>query len=625
MTKFPSTEVMIPKPPLTSVVNTAGLAPDTSAFQSGIKAIEPRFDETILSDPPDSTATESISSNAVSIFAARRKRKRNWMGGFWLATLFFASATAVIVSIQVAKNTRKNLLAIRLESDSNIPIELGRDAPGRDTPDPISHGNSGDVVPIDVQQNGNQSEPSDDSAQTKVQPAKPIEWAKSRNLSRRDLEKFWAQTHPFIVRLSVHRGEQVKHIGGVIVDSRGWVATSLSAIKGAASINVEPAPVNPLFERLEQPLSDDVRGVLAVDPVHDLVILQVNRRLVNVVTALQPSLQSTVGGRYLIQVAPPGKERIAWVSECCVNQERPREKFSTSVNRQFDSLQINLEPYWPAHDGVSENGAGAPLFSSDGKLSGINTGVSDDKETFFVAAASVFALAKNVQEPAQPLTSLVASVSTPSVSPTASSPTNSAQQGQSPFEMDHEFYQPSQNLFERAALCESFNWQPLTEVQQTELVGALLALREAIDLTRGRKLANRDEVLLRDQVEFWNKRLTETICRGDLQVEQSHNQLAWAAAIENKITEVALIATVVLPAITSPRMEDHETVTLQLSGIDERVIVPVDEKNASMLPDSRWIMVVVLDPGNSMTIKLNQGTTVQAVRGRNLREVREIR
>ena len=623
--KLPWREISIPKPPSISTIKPAGSGPESSAIETDTELLERNIEETSLFDPLDSTSGESISCNAVSILAAKRKRARNWVAGFWLAILVISSATAIIVLVQVAKATRNNQLSASLDSDPKTEF-----VPDTKSTEPATPDNSDQAPQNGLQQNDNQTKAIDVTAQQPRQPEKPIEWGKPRNLSRRDLEKFWVQAQPYIVRLTVNRGDKSRLIGGVIVDSRGWIATSLSAIKGASSINVEPAPVNPLSERLDQALSDDVRGVLAVDPTHDLVILQVNRRLVNVVTSLQPSTQSTVGGRYLIQVAPPGKERNPWITECKVNQERPREKFSTSVNRQFDSLQINLEPYWPAHDGVLENAAGATLFSPDGNFSGVNSSVSDGSDSFFVEAAAVLALTNNVKEPAQPLTSLVAAATHKAAAPVApatpTTPDAKAKSGRSPFETDHEFYQPSQELFLRAALCEAFNWQPQTNEQQSELVAGLLALRETGRLTRGRRLVTSDRELLQSQVAFWNNRLTETICNGDRDAEQAQNQLARGAVNDKNEIECAVFASVLSTPLTSPKIEDQETVTLLLTGIDEHVIVPVDqEKNASMLPDSRWIMVLVLDPKNTRTINLNQGSSVQAIRGSSLREIREVR
>ena len=626
--KFPRREIEIPKPPSTSAIKPAGNGPESSAIQTDTKAIERNFDERSLFDPSDSTTDEIISSNAVSILAAKRKRTRNWVGGFWLAILVISSATAIIVLVQVAKATRNKQLNASLTSDPKTEV-----VPDTKSTDPATPGDLDEPSQNELHQIDNPAKAVGEAAQqpVPVQPEEPIEWAKPRSLSRRDLEKFWVQAQPYIVRLTVNRGDKSRLIAGVIVDSRGWIATSLSAIKGASSINVELAPVNPLNERLEQALSDDVRGVLAVDPIHDLVILQVNRRLVNVVTSLHPSTQLLVGGRYLIQIAPPGKERNPWVTECKVNQERPREKFSSSVNRQFDSLQINLEPYWPAHDGVLENAAGATLFSSDGKLSGINTSVIDGSDSFFAEAAAVLALTKKVKEPAQPLTSLVAAATAtkaaaPAGPATPTTPDAKAKSGRSPFETDHEFFQLSQELFERAAVCEAFNWQPQTNEQQTELVAGFLSLREAANLTRGRKLVTSDRELLQSQVAFWNNRLTETICNGDRDAEQAHNKLAREAVNDRNEIDCAVFGTVLLTPLNSPKIEGQETITLLLAGIDEHVIVPVDqEKNASMLPDSRWIVVLVLDPKNTRTINLNQETTVQAICGRSLREVREVR
>ena len=92
----------------------------------------------------------------------------------------------------------------------------------------------------------------------------------------------------------------------MIVDSRGWVLTSYHAIKDAWQVEVTASAKS--LEALEKskPLQDLARGVIAVDPVNDLAIIEVNRRfVVSLANVKIYDDDRIVSGEFLFQSEPP--------------------------------------------------------------------------------------------------------------------------------------------------------------------------------------------------------------------------------------------------------------------------------------------------------------------------------
>lgn|GEM_PF-4264412 len=462
---------------------------------------------------------------------------------------------------------------------------------------------------------------------------KPIAWGELDSVGRRDLEKLWAQLHPYVFRLVVKKSDSERTISGLLLDSRGYLVTSLAAVEGATSIVAAPAPSDPLAELPSDALKDEVRGVLAVDRVHDLALLQINRRLVNVVSGLQPSDKLLVPGRALIQSAAIGPERFGWLTETKIKESSP-EKFPAALRQQIERRELDLSPYWPQHQLQLSSGAGAGLFTDDGRLAGVNTGIKHEGGQFISEAKLVFELLKQAKEPAGPLSALTkqskpattnAEASTTSEPSPAETLANSGP-GASPFPAGHEAEPLAKRLADAAFACEAFGWLPGEEgVQPAELPAALVAWREARELLRARRLFPDDSKLLSKQVTHWTGRINATLLSLDREQSAELNRKAWASLKGESAQTLVLFVRVALQPGTSPRLAGVDTATFQLLGTDQYLIAEIEQNAAPLLPDSEWLVVATIDPSEEVLVNPQPDKQANARKAKNCKEISEVK
>ena len=473
-----------------------------------------------------------------------------------------------------------------------------------------------------------------------VETSAPIVWEELRTVSRRDLEKLWAEVHPYIFRLVARRATGERKLSGVLVDSRGWVVTSLSAVEGASSIEVWPAPADPLAELAGENLRDEIRGVLAVDRARDLVLLQINRRLVNVVTALRPTDQLLVPGKTLLQAAAIGPERLPWLTEARIARSDPAA-LPAEIKQAIERRGFDLAPYWPGHQRPLSQGVGAALFTPTGELGGVNTGLSAGGVHFFAEAKWVQALQQAAREPAVPLSNLgqlglanqpaAAADSGSASAPPAPGATKVDPAGDSPFAAGHEAEPVSRQLAQTAHACAEFGWLPEAASEPQRVLSAgLVAWREARGLVRSRKLFPEDSAKLSRQLAHWTGQLKATILSLDRDRSAEFNRRAWDSLGDDAAEPRALFVRVVLQPGTSPRVAGADTATLEVIGLERFVVATVEADIAPLLPDSEWLVVLALDPKEETTVSPAAGQAVagqptKARRGTELREISEVK
>jgi uncharacterized membrane protein len=223
--------------------------------------------------------------------------------------------------------------------------------------------------------------PSAPSPDKKIDPSQADlekDWERLTKATREEYYSLWSKVGPYLVRLDIQSPNGNRTAAGVIVDSRGFVATSYGAIADAISIKVRAGPKalatgDPFGE-----LADDVRGLLAADPAHDLALLQINRRFVSTFAdvALVPN-GTTLPGERLVVAAPPSEHRL-WLVDFPILQVQPWpqlfEQFQTPLTRL--QLDASANTSWIAGSVPSERFVpGAPVFDFDGQLVGLLTAV----------------------------------------------------------------------------------------------------------------------------------------------------------------------------------------------------------------------------------------------------------
>lgn len=608
----PGPESLVP-PPQTrrAVTNTAN---------------EPSADKSI--DLPPVIALESRSQRSVEEVlqeAARRKAASRR----WAAIGFTGFVVAALVALYLLLNPPSRATAPATTLASGI-------APDKAEPSKKSLEQPSQVVAPDPDHSkkveASSSEPNSKSADTEavaaetVEPERPIAWGQTKSVGRRELEKLWAQLHPYLFRLAVKKAGNSRTVSGVLVDSRGWLVTSLSAVEGASSIEVFPAPANPLGDPSAESIKDEIRGVLAVDRARDLVLLQVNRRLVNVVSGLQPTDKLLVPGRWMIQAAAIGPERFGWLTECRVQASEP-DKFPPELQQTIARRKLDLAPYWPQHGLPLASGMGGGLFTEDGRLAGVNTGYGPGSGQFFAESKLVLELVGKAKEPAAPLSSLSQVQGSSQHGNSAEGDQRAADAaGRSPFAAGHEAEPIAKRLAESGAACEAFGWMPADDATQTAaLESGLLAFREAQELLRARQLFPKDAELLKKQVDYWSGRIKANLLSLAPDSIAEFNQQAWGSTQGDAPQSLILFVRVVLQPGTSPRVAGADTATLQLLGMEQYLIATVGAEAVPLLPDSEWLVVVTVDPKEETLVSPEPDRQASARRSTGLKEIAEVK
>ena len=323
---------------------------------------------------------------------ARLKRKKSLVGPIIMGAAVIISAIALFVVLaffqpdqkkQTAKNNSpatetEDTTSETGEENGTEQNQQPKSAEGPDAPDSKGTKSSvfrGEGVSDDV------VEPP-----TNAPPDKPPKMPSYSYFSSRQVEDFWRKTHNHVVRLKVDLGSSSHYVAGTIVDRRGWVVTSLSGVKNAQEIEVQNAAEDlQKFNGVRLDSTDSVRGVLAQDPVHDLVILSINRELVRSLSEVKiRDTDSVVGGLYLLQCSPPGTENFAWPKEVLFSRRKKFDDLDFEFQSRVEDLKFSQQIEYMLHNGYSDTCVGAPLLDEQGQVFGINSSIND-KSTNVIA------------------------------------------------------------------------------------------------------------------------------------------------------------------------------------------------------------------------------------------------
>ena len=189
-----------------------------------------------------------------------------------------------------------------------------------------------------------------------------------------------------------------RSVGGVIVDSRGYVATSYRAIRDAVSIEVRASSKALVTGDALGELSDNVRGLIASIETHDLAILQINRRFVSTfanVSIVGPT--SALPGDRCIVAAPPTDQHRIWLADFPIRHVQPLDQllaqFQTAITEC--KLDSDAQANWivgaiPTNRFVP----GSPIFSLNGELVGLLTAATVESHGIACSGTDISDLVK---------------------------------------------------------------------------------------------------------------------------------------------------------------------------------------------------------------------------------------
>ena len=223
-------------------------------------------------------------------------------------------------------------------------------------------------------------------------PTIPTQPPKYKFLSAATAADQAALIRPYLVLLEIESPAGTTYATGTIVDSRGYVATSLPAVAGATSIKVSPAQNTSQIKRnATPPLSDNVRSVLVVSRSQQWVLLEINRRLVlNANDISVPPTDRIVSLQPLLRVIAPQSTLDYVVSEMRVDSRKNTNELTIPQEELLDLADIKKDHNvnWILSPASPYDRLGAVLISPDGRLMAMLIN-SDDQFSYFVSAHEI--------------------------------------------------------------------------------------------------------------------------------------------------------------------------------------------------------------------------------------------
>ena len=373
-------------PPIAKVISGVEAEPQGAPVGQDLGAAEPVF---------------STGITRSTITRARLKRKRSPLIPIIMGLAVLASAIALVVVLSniesgkeqtAQKSTAKADDKKDDETEQEVPSGLpGSESKQEKSPNAKGKEKTGSSIFRDNGVSDAVVEPP-----TNAPPDKPPKLSAYGYFSLEDIERFWRTNSNFVVRLKVDLGSTSHYVSGIIVDRRGWVATSLAGVQNAKEIEIQVASDNLReFGGIRLSSTDSVQGVLAKDPEHDLVLLAINRELVRSLSEVPiGSTESLVEGVHLIQCSAPGKENFAWPNEVRFSRSQKYNELDFDFKTQVDDQKFNRGLDYFFHNGYSDTCVGAPLLDQKGTLFGINSSINDtSSKVMIIPAEAIKALA----------------------------------------------------------------------------------------------------------------------------------------------------------------------------------------------------------------------------------------
>lgn len=196
----------------------------------------------------------------------------------------------------------------------------------------------------------------------------------------------WRSVRQAVLVLEVTRRGHRRTVPATIVDSRGWAITSFSALAGAENVVARFAPAAPDDPGTVRDQSAAITGYVAAWPEADLILLEVDRRMIEIIGPLPMMARAPVAGSYLLGFGPVPSGWKQWGIE-------------TQVTTSADLMANTPDSLvWTEHDQPSDAAApGMPLFSIGGELAAMNTVRRENGRQFAVPVELILVWLENIR------------------------------------------------------------------------------------------------------------------------------------------------------------------------------------------------------------------------------------
>ena len=408
-----------------------------------------------------------------------------------------------------------------------------------------------------------------------------------QQLGRDDGEKAWRRIQPHLVTLEIATPLGPHRATGLVVDPRGWVMTAYQTCRDASSIRVRATA--PTLQQTESSdlLSDQVRGVLAIDVERDLVLLSVNPRFAPLNRVAIDSADSLVEGRFLFQCEPPTNLSPDAITETrvdgrAVTMALPRKQ-------QTELLRMKM-----SHDGVEwimhrinqATQSGTVLLNESGEVAAMHL-LALGKEGLAVPAIEFQKVIETVTDEVQPIESLT--------------PPGSAS-GLVILQPKHPLYEISLRLNQAGDACRQFQCLPESEDDAASLSSFVqsLAAAKRVDVTHpGADTIQR-------QREFWINSIDRSLNQSFPEIGSINSYAAKAFDSGGPGNELFAIVTYELIDIESDQL------IMRLIDTDKFVRFPFDDRVQPMRPGEQWLLMVKLPADGLLRRRvLRGGATIE--------------
>ncbi|MCP4773021.1 MAG: hypothetical protein GY880_02155, partial [Planctomycetaceae bacterium] len=412
-------------------------------------------------------------------------------------------------------------------------------------------------------------------------------------LDPKSAQSCWEIAQPNLLSLKVFDGKGTHDAVGTIIDSRGWVLTSYSAVKGASKIEVSSSLKTIQYLGETELLNDVVRGYIAVNKAEDLIILSVNRRFVVAFTTINPiTRNNVVKSEFLLQCAPPSLQNLYGGVETRIQSRGTLNSLNAAAQETATRMKLkNTDLVWFSAQTSTQSLPGTPLFKIDGDLAALLS-FRIDEDNFFVPVNSVNELKAGATGDIKPLKEL------------------------SPNSETSDFVSISDNNPMRESVvklnqltdeCKQFDWIPKTETEFKTLQSLITSYTEI------KKQAKKDSS-------------TETgkqVIRQLTQLETSLNQRALLFSDDDQSALKQMNRSFAESALQKPNQPlpiygefiqiqiASNQILVRLVGTSTYIRAPYVPTDEPMRPESKWLFFIkTVEAPKTISLKLTGGETV---------------
>ena len=564
----------------------------------------PNVETTI--DKPE-TQINKITSSTIRHKNKSDKKKINLTLAFAVVALILSVITVLVVqSTMPSANTQKNTGAnnnsdaVVDEPQGNLIDELG------DKKDTSSTEESKNLPRVPFAN-------LDDEKNTPSATDKPT----NQFVGKKELDRCWRSIKPYLVELYAETPTGSTTATGIIIDSRGWVATSYNAFKGATEISLRLAVEK---TQISNDRTDDkVRGVIAVKPEHDLLLLAINRSLINTIEDASFSDEKRfVVSQYAVQCQPPSSLYPYSCEETKIVHAAKTQDLNPDIAKRMEFRSMDPDVRWVGHKNQSPLKIGAPLLDSLGNVVAMNTAAysKTDELTIAVPAKHISDLKESARDKILPLpVGQVASVDdepqtipekTQSVAPVVKLDANSREL--------------SEALNRIGEQCQVFQWWPTSESENTSFRQFLTVLVQAKEMVDQFDDADEESETLRQQMEQWQEEMSSNLGpkRSPSTQAQSDFNRKFAANPSNEQPFAAYVFVSHPALLFNPQALGKSDRALDIVGFEIRGLPDAPKILANVQPDwpgmpidSPWLIIGTRSSGFMEAVSQSQDGTTQ--------------